>query len=596
MPQLRYICCQPAVPYYTWQIEVMLTNFLRMSIDPNQIDVLLSINNDHVPDVWRRIQQKFSPVRFFFYNDTRPDKSYIPSIYFHLLENHFRAVPSIAEDVLFMHDSDIVFTRPPNFLEMVHDKYWYLSDTNSYINYDYIISKGQSVYDSMCALMNMDPLIPKLMNANSGGAQYIVKNTTADFWRKVESDAVKLYAHFNSTENQYVKQHEGDYPIQKWTAGMWSVLWNAWAAGHATIVDKRLDFGWVTNHISDIERHCILHNAGVTDSKSGLFYKGEYINKLPYGENIQVDPERASSFYWQEVCRAAENTVLMEPTTPGRPIYTANLMGGLGNQLFQIAHGYAQSLKNSTDFVLPTNSYIHTHAQGRASGNSVNNYMQNILRDFRFVDHVADVHQASEPSWEFNSVVFENNRNTAFNGYFQSSKNFYGYDNDIKSRFRPSNDYEMRARTQYPQLNQLNTLAVHVRRGDCLYNLSTHPVLSKQYIQRVVERFYTNYSHVFIFSDDTEWVRNNLNLANSTVVVQQFDYEDLWLMSLCQNHIISNSTFSWWGSYLSNQSGLTCAPSVWFGPHGPQNYRDIYQANWIVVPSEYRDGEIICQI
>jgi len=279
--------------------------------------------------------------------------------------------------------------------------------------------------------------------------------------------------------------------------------------------------------------------------------------------------------------------MLMESRTTFKPKYTANLMGGLGNQLFQIAHGYAQSLKNNTDFVLPN---------GSASGSGVDRYRENVLRDFTFVDHISEVTQVGEPSWEFNPVSFDVNRNTAFSGYFQSSKNFYGYDKEIRSRLRPTQDYISGARNQFPQIIQPNTLAVHIRRGDYLYLPAYHPVLSQQYIQRVVERFYHNFSHVFIFSNDKIWVQETFNFSNSTIVSQQNDYEDIWLMSLCQNHVISNSTFGWWGSYLSNQNGLTCAPSVWFGPDGPQIYKDIYQSNWIVVPSEYHKGEIICQI
>ena len=79
---------------------------------------------------------------------------------------------------------------------MVHGRAWYLSDTNSYLNYDYIQQKGNHVYEKMCEIIGIDKLIPKLMNSNSGGAQYIVKNTTYEFWNKVELDSVNLYKYF----------------------------------------------------------------------------------------------------------------------------------------------------------------------------------------------------------------------------------------------------------------------------------------------------------------------------------------------------------------------------------------------------------------
>jgi hypothetical protein len=150
-----------------------------------------------------------------------------------------------------------------------------------------------------------------LLNNNSGGAQYMVKNTNYEFWNKVELDSVRLYKYFCDEEPNYVKKHDNDYPIQKWTAGMWSFLWNAWYFGHETIVDERLDFGWVTNPYSDVEKYSILHNAGVVDNSKGLFYKGDYISKLPYGVDLEIDESKASSFYWEEIKKTAEKSCLI---------------------------------------------------------------------------------------------------------------------------------------------------------------------------------------------------------------------------------------------------------------------------------------------
>ena len=191
---------------------------------------------------------------------------------------------------------------------MLDGNAWHLSNTNSYINYDYIISKGNDIYNEMCDIIGIDPVIPKLMNSNSGGAQYIVKNTTFEFWDKVESDSVKLYKHFSVKELEWNK---GYYPIQKWTAGMWSILWNAWLFGHETIVNKKLDFTWATNSIQEISEVFIMHNAGVIDGTGDLFFKGNYVGKLPYNENLNINEKTASYFYWQEICETAKNSVLI---------------------------------------------------------------------------------------------------------------------------------------------------------------------------------------------------------------------------------------------------------------------------------------------
>lgn len=251
---MRYICAQPANDYYTWQVEVVIQNFKNQGINPNHIDILCAIENGNVPEVWRKLQQHYNTIRFFFYEDTRLNKSYQPSIYFNLMKEHMKALPELKEERLFLHDSDIIFTRPPE-LDWVKGKIWYLSDTNSYINYDYIQQKEPGIYNRMCEIIGIDPIIPKLMNSNSGGAQYIIIGEGWEFWDKVEKDSVNLYTFFCEQEPNYIEKYKGDYPIQKWTAGMWAFLWNSWLNGHETQVNKNLDFGWVTQGIEAVDKY-----------------------------------------------------------------------------------------------------------------------------------------------------------------------------------------------------------------------------------------------------------------------------------------------------------------------------------------------------
>jgi len=298
---MRYICCQPANDYYTWQVEVVINNFKKVGINPNYIDIVCGIEGGIIPDNWIKLATHYNSVRFFFYEDTRTDKNYPPSIYFNLLKQHIAAREEVKYDVLYLHDSDIIFTKIPDFSDMAKGNAWYLSDTNSYINYDYITSKGNDIYDIMCSIVGIDRRIPKLMNRNSGGAQYIVKNTTYEFWNKVEQDSIKLYNKFCELEPSFVPITEGDYPIQKWTAGMWALLWNAWLYGHETVVDPRMDFAWVTSPIQDSEKYTVLHNSGVISGQPNMFYKGSYMNRVPYYDELDIDTERGSYVYWNEI-------------------------------------------------------------------------------------------------------------------------------------------------------------------------------------------------------------------------------------------------------------------------------------------------------
>lgn len=311
MRKIRFICCQPAILYYAWQVEVMINNFIKNGINGNDMDVVCSIQDGYISDEWKKLQNEYNYVRFFFYEDTREDRRYAPSIYFNLLKQHIEARPEIKNDAWFLYDCDTIFTNKVNFgilNQMVGDNAWHMSNTNSYINYDYIISKGNDVYEGMCKIIGLDPLIPKLMNSNSGGAQYIVKDTTAEFWNKVELDSVELYKLFCESERNWDKEF---WPIQKWTAGMWSLLWNAWLYGHETIVNRRLGFTWSTSPYDSTEDYFILHNAGVTNGNDGMFFKANYVAKLPYNEDLDISTEKASYFYWQEVCETAKKSVLL---------------------------------------------------------------------------------------------------------------------------------------------------------------------------------------------------------------------------------------------------------------------------------------------
>ena len=178
-------------------------------------------------------------------------------------------------------------------------------------------------------------------------------------------------------------------------------------------------------------------------------------------------------------------------------------------------------------------------------------------------------------------------------GYFQSSKNFMNHSEKIKKIFEPTESFIKNIKTKYPQVFEKNSVSIHVRRGDYLTIQDILPVVDKTYIDKCVSEI-KNIGPILIFSNDKEWVKNNLNYENSTVVEGLEDYEELWLISLCKNNIMSNSSFSWWGSYLNkNENKKTFVPSVWFGPNGEKNYEDIYENGWNRINVNYKNGKLI---
>ena len=318
MKNLRYICVQPRLLYYAWQVEVMINNFIKHGINPNNIDILVAWNPNDLTtsvqanvDAWNKLAEYYNQVRFFFYQDTRQQPIYyISSVRPNILKQHFKAHPELKSEAIFYHDCDIVFTKPPNWNQFLHDRIWYLSNTNSYINYDYIVSKGQDVYNKMCEIVGMNPLVPKLMNSNSGGAQYIMKNIDADFWEKVEKDSEQLFYHITQLNNQKVAADPSHHALQIWCADMWAVLWNSWLLGNETKVIPEMAFSWATDNIKRWEETTIFHNAGVIGVGSH-FYKGIYQNELPYNIEDTFDEQFCSKLYFNEIKETFKKTCLI---------------------------------------------------------------------------------------------------------------------------------------------------------------------------------------------------------------------------------------------------------------------------------------------
>ena len=124
-------------------------------------------------------------------------------------------------------------------------------------------------------------------------------------------------------------------------------------------------------------------------------------------------------------------------------------------------------------------------------------------------------------------------------------------------------------------------ICIHVRRGDYLNNPSIHPTCTKEYYQKALESFsFMKYTPIFV-SDDIKWCKENFKGEFSPF---KDELEDLTLLSMCNDNIIANSTFSWWGAYL-NQSKIkvVVSPKQWFGENGPQDTQDIIPNNWIKI-------------
>ena len=159
------------------------------------------------------------------------------------------------------------------------------------------------------------------------------------------------------------------------------------------------------------------------------------------------------------------------------------------------------------------------------------------------------------------------------NGYWQSEKYFNSAKdiilNDYKCNFK-ENDVNLEV---LKDIENTNSVSIHVRMGDykSSENADRHFVIrDAKYYERAIERIKKSVDNpkFFIFSNDIQWVKENLPLDNSVIIdwnQGKDSYKDMFLMSKCKHNIIANSSFSWWGAWLNeNKDKLVIAPDRWF--------------------------------
>jgi hypothetical protein len=308
---MKFICAQPAIDYYAWQVEVMLNNFINHGVNPDDIHIVCG-HYGKILDKWTKLTEKFADVNFFFYPDDRFKPGYISSIRPHLLHKHWMENPYLVNETIFYHDCDIVFPKPLDLKDLLEDKLCYVSDTVSYIGAEYIQSKGEHYLDLMSRIVGIDKNFLISNQKNSGGAQYLLKNIPIEFWKKVYYDAEYLYRLVNDQINKDKVVDPSIHEIQIWCADMWSVLWNLWFFDKQVRVTDKMSFSWATSHKIDWDKHPIYHNAGVTGGRKDMFFKGGYINKIPYDIKLEdFNQDFCSYKYVEEILKTKEVTCLI---------------------------------------------------------------------------------------------------------------------------------------------------------------------------------------------------------------------------------------------------------------------------------------------
>lgn len=287
---MKYILCQPAIKRFEWELQVCLTNMIKTNrISSKNIILLFSKHDDDVP---KHLKAEYG-IETHVYRDDRDDKRYIPSIKPYLWWKFLEENPKRQSEMYFYMDSDVIFRRVPRPRGVKPDR-WLCSDCNGYLNLDYIKSRkhGDKIIDRMCQIIGVTRRSIETINNNSGGAQWVIKNPTAAYWKKVYNDSTKLYRYFKSI----------DTDLQKWTAEMWSQLWNMMYFNIGPQISKELNFCWATDDVKRWNEVKIYHNAGVTADMKDLFFKGKYTSRTPFDDDLSfVDKNKAQIKYIEAI-------------------------------------------------------------------------------------------------------------------------------------------------------------------------------------------------------------------------------------------------------------------------------------------------------
>ncbi len=255
-------------------------------------------------------------------------------------------------------------------------------------------------------------------------------------------------------------------------------------------------------------------------------------------------------------------------------------MGRLGNQMFQMAStiGIARKLGYSPAFPIENfqseSPYSHTGCDLLECFDIPTSMLLNRNQlDIRFVYH--------ENEFTYDPRTLGIPDSTDINGYLQTEKYFTEIQDEIRSIFTFKKHIQEAA--NYITKETDNAVSIHVRRGDYVASPDHHPTQDGEYYRKSIAEFGSD-KIFYIFSDDVEWCKNVFTGRNFRFIESGNPYVDLCIMSKLNNHIIANSSFSWWGAWLSGNTSKVVSPIKWFGPAlVGNNTSDIYCKNWIKI-------------
>jgi hypothetical protein len=287
-------------------------------------------------------------------------------------------------------------------------------------------------------------------------------------------------------------------------------------------------------------------------------------------------------------------------------VIVTRLQGGLGNQMFQYAAGLSLALARQTQLKLdlalldsrdgrtPRTYELDRFriSAERATPEQLEGLLAKRPLAARISRRLDPRAAARERHFHYDPAVMRLPDDSCLEGYWQSERYFAHAAARVRQEFGFRNEPSGQNAELAREIAARTAVSLHVRRGDYASDPATravHGLCSVDYYRRaaafIAERVR---DPVFVlFSDDPEWARTHLDLGGETLAVDHNGAhngaEDLRLLSLCRHHIIANSTFSWWGAWLSaNPDKIVIAPARWFAD-GTRDTSDLLPHRWVTL-------------
>jgi glycosyltransferase involved in cell wall biosynthesis len=322
MTPTKIISAQPDEPYFHWQLDIQLQNLAKIGKDREYI-ILLGIFHGNEESNWSKTKKQQGYLVFTFpitYNN------YVPTLRFELLYQFYKSDKAkkakITEQNVHYIDSDVIFREWLDESKFNEDATVYLSDCNSYLNYDYITSKGlvndkEDLLRQLTAIVGVDLNVVKEKNKESGGCHYYFKPNTIneDFWYECFV-VVSTFYDIGKRYEKFRKETEPNYhELQIWCADMWVVLWSLWKNNVKTKLSDELKFTWATDNDYQWHVNKIYHNAGVSNNDVNMFNKLDYKIQSPFMQTHYVRKDRANWWYAKEINEFITKTPLISIIT-----------------------------------------------------------------------------------------------------------------------------------------------------------------------------------------------------------------------------------------------------------------------------------------